>query len=403
MKRVMIALLVLFAVNGAYAHNSDQHPDDSIVASEVDLSSESDVRAFLEHFTAHWKEEIIVERFHGPLLEIRTAIRTEGSEWKSDDVYIVRMNAEGTNISLHPYHFLAQGGYIDDEAGVGQGITMEALDNYDEAQCRSYTYDGEDRVACAIQIPSYRNTRQLFMAGMLHDFEDVKFDKLECDDFVPGTTAADVVDEQTLQDFVRDAAFYYVHLFRNEGGAGILRSYPCQRRPPWRHESIYLFRSSVEGRVIFHGVSPIYENRIWDRIEDKAGNNVTAMLREAASSLGPLEGTFVEYYWDDPADPNDDVDTDLCTEGALTCSPGTSFKRTYLVMIPGEVSGTSGDYYIAAGIYPDKEEAEEGGDGGCSIASGKTNWPNVLINLVFLFFVVVWILVKSRVGKSFSP
>ena len=73
------------------------------------------------------------------------ALREEGGDWKDDTTYVIRLNAEGDSVALHPYHPLAQGGFIDDEQGVGQRLVNEAKENSDEIRCAPYIFDGVDR------------------------------------------------------------------------------------------------------------------------------------------------------------------------------------------------------------------------------------------------------------------
>ncbi len=380
-----ITVIILIA-NEVKAHELDNHPADSIVASQVDQNNEEQVRALLEHLSAHWTGMVVDEGYTvDSLLAFRTILRMKAGPWASDDLYVIRLNSTESDITIHPYHPAGQSGRLDDPAGIGQSLADKATANPGEIQCSPYALDGEQRVACAISNPfSGRGmpTIGTFMAGFHHTFEDINFDHIVCPEANPKVTAADVVDDETLEDFVREATSYFLPILLS-GDALVNRI--CLRRFPWIDGPIYLFRSAVDsGQVIFHGISPELENNSFADLRDQAGTLIASLLREEARSQSPLEGGFVEYYWDDPTTPDDDLDVtdpEVCPTGPKTCATGTSLKRTFIISIPKELSGLGDDMFMAAGRY-----IEEESEGGCSLTrDGKK--PSPLSYLIALLFI----------------
>ena len=168
----------------------------------------------------------------------------------------------------------------------------------------------------------------------------------------PSITAAQVVDRATLKQFVDEAVIFSQNLFRTGGISAISRLRVSFRDPsgPWRSGPTYLFSMDETGYTHFHGAFP-------DRFENLSPRNT---LREVLPSGEPgdlilpkiikaaqsnPDGAFVEYYFDNPADPNDDFNT-----------LKVSYVRLETVQIPG-VGETR--FIIGAGIYGDEGVVSE--------------------------------------------
>ena len=65
----------------------------------------------------------------------------------------------------------------------------------------NYVLNGSQRVSCAVEFyhPVFREKptkfKEILIAGLHHDFEDVSFAKATCPYYVPGITASEVVNE----------------------------------------------------------------------------------------------------------------------------------------------------------------------------------------------------------------
>ena len=128
----------------------------------------------------------------------------------------------------------------------------------------------------------------------------------------PAITASEVVDRETLKGFVTEAGQYLLELGRSGGRNAIWQAKDAMRNPngPWRQGSVYLYVLDITSNLImFHGAFPNqYEflplaTTVRDAV---TGELIIPQLIEAAKS-NP-EGSFVEYYFDDPNDDTDSAD-----------------------------------------------------------------------------------------------
>ncbi len=128
----------------------------------------------------------------------------------------------------------------------------------------------------------------------------------------PTTTAEDVVDRETLKDFVTQAGNYVIELQKSGDIAASSRARIAMRDPngPWRHGSVYLYILDRTSNVIFfHGAFPDrFELRpLLPTVRDVVTGELVLPQVLAAASSSP-EGGFLEYYWDDPTDDTDSAD-----------------------------------------------------------------------------------------------
>ena len=141
-------------------------------------------------------------------------------------------------------------------------------------------------------------------------------------------TAADVVDRESLKEFVLSAAQY--------GGQSTTAA-ECERvmqefraDEAWMQGSIYLFVLAPDGTVLLHAGNQDLEGRNLIDLEDSNGVESTRELIAAAAE----GGGFVEYLFDDPAIEGDEE----------TGSPKVSY------VIPW--STPHGDVILGSGFYP---------------------------------------------------
>ena len=107
-----------------------------------------------------------------------------------------------------------------------------------------------------------------------------------------------MVDDKTLKDFVDEFGEYFLNLVHRSGVQRALATKNCERVLPWKHGSVYLFRMVGE-QVAFNGNTPELEERNLN-VKDIEGTDVGKKILEAVENLPDGEGTYVNYYWDDP-------------------------------------------------------------------------------------------------------
>ncbi len=160
---------------------------------------------------------------------------------------------------------------------------------------------------------------------------------------IPDVTARDVVDRQTLKQFVNGAIAEVAEIYLEEDIIGQAKIRRVLRDPngPWRHGSVYLFLMDDTGYVTVHGAFPDkYEyQRPTDTLRDAVtGKLILPQIIEAAKSSP--EGGFVEYYFDDPNDDTDSADI-----------PKVTFARAYEFEADFAGRLVKFERIVGAGIY----------------------------------------------------
>ena len=179
----------------------------------------------------------------------------------------------------------------------------------------------------------------------------------------PEVRADEVVDRASLKTFVNEATDYVLSTFRTQGRAAFNQVKSVLRDPngPWRHGPVYLFIMEPTGYTIFHGAFPdrFEFRRPTDTLRDQVTNRLILpqIIRTARSNE---DGGFVEYYFDNPDDPNDDFNT-----LKVTYARQHVFRRTL-------ADGSTFEYPLifGAGIYGDPSTVAEDV---CPRPAGLTN------------------------------
>lgn len=162
----------------------------------------------------------------------------------------------------------------------------------------------------------------------------------------PGTTAKDVVNRETLKQFVTEALRFLGEALRGaettaESRAAFAKARLALRDPngPWRHGSVYLYLlDRTSNIIVVHGAFPDrYELRpLVPTVRDVVtGKFVLLQVLEAASSSP--EGGFVEYYFDDPTDDSDSADI-----------PKLGYAREFTI---AGLSARPQTFIIGSGVY----------------------------------------------------
>ena len=142
-------------------------------------------------------------------------------------------------------------------------------------------------------------------------------------------TAADVVDRETLRDFVHAAVAYAEQATTVAEYLGLLQEFRVEGR--WRHGSIYVFVLLPDGTLLFHGANPDLDGQNIYESEDSNGVKYTQELLAAAVD----GGGYVEYLFDNPAIEGDEE----------SGSPKVSY------VVPFSAFGQ--DAVVGSGFYPE--------------------------------------------------
>ena len=162
---------------------------------------------------------------------------------------------------------------------------------------------------------------------------------------LPEVSAADVVDRESLRQFVSGSAEWMLELLnlvgfsRTSEWKSVLR----EEGGHFRSGPVYLFIFTPETYVIFHGANPWREGRIGTDIVDINGTPFVEQIVAAARG----GGGFVEYFWDDPSIEGDED----------TGSPKVSYALSFTTGGSDELFPNQ-EFIIGAGFYRNFSTAE---------------------------------------------
>lgn len=141
------------------------------------------------------------------------------------------------------------------------------------------------------------------------------------------TTASQVIDKQTLKNFVLDARN---HLERNYNQA--IEDFR-DKDGPWRHDEVYLMIFDDTGKSHFHAGIPQLENQRVGLVDLRTGLVIVDQLITEGLKSG---GGYMEYHFDDPSTSE--------KEDARKVTYVTTFNR----------SDYGPTLFIGSGFFPDK-------------------------------------------------
>lgn len=327
---------------------------DAVVGADGKINEDS-LKAFVTWATA--VSAAITETEAGNAL--RAAIYDTTGDYRSgDNIYLVYFTDYEGTIVFHPGNrnteSLAALEVTDDE---GNEVVKKMLAaGTDEAVRVEYCWndpnDDSDNAPGATCKPSYAMryfaptiSRDLVVVGGY--YQDLSALTTPLPNIsLPDVTAADVVDRETLKQFVEGAAQWSVQLFNELGFAAVLH-WKIEFRKDVKDGGSFkdgltlLYSITPDGYVIFHALDAWREGRIVINNPDARGD--TTFVRRIIQA-GQSGGGFVDYYWDNPDDPNDDQ------EGTL--------RTTYAVSITPE--GIQGEFILAGSFFPSLATSVEG-------------------------------------------
>ena len=240
--------------------------------------------------------------------------RDEG-DWKHGNIFLMLMLLDGT-VLFHAGDVTASGKSLFElEDDTGKTVVRDLIETGRLGGGHvDYTWDDpnddEDdpaKVAYATSFFGNNYGNQVILVGGFYmdvsQIEPPEYDPSLIPE--PDVTAAEVMDRETLQQFVIGAMRGYIGALQEHGTDRyneILNVFRIEDGH-WRHGSIYLFILNDQGYVIFHGADRTQEARNQSHLEDINGVRfVQEFIRVAKAG-----GGFVEYQYDDPSVPGDEV------------------------------------------------------------------------------------------------
>ena len=432
-----LGLVFSFSIQAFASHDGSM----SITAGDVNHSNEEDVKEFPNHVVAYYNEQLRVddtiqdptERSLETLKKLTIflrEVRQEG-DYNDGEIYMILMGNDlvrnhAKHSELIAYEFDRNSNssvtatlkeLIDDESPVGESV------------CISYN---EGKFACARKLPARGGGVVTLIVGLHHELNDSPFKLPDCPGFELGTPAEEVYKDQTndgkleayVNGVIRTVKQEMARVWTESGAAEIEnleqrraqifgefhRKLACFREKDFKHENIYIFVMEANPQtstVLVNGNDFDLNGANLDLNDYKSPGepNIATRFNQAlGGGIPPVgESAYVNYYWDDPVNNNDNV------EGFLERKevPGTSCKRSYIKV--ANIMEFSGDktvvpYIFGSGTYQKDEVCQpESDDGGCALVSaGQDNLKTAGLNM-FLLAAVLFLAVsrKSSLGKKF--
>ncbi len=394
--------------------------DTGRVAEKVDPTDQMEVGEFLDK-VVHDYEEVYNANFDPDNLDVlirevtlyNRAVRQEG-DYKHGEVYSLSINNRNivTNHAGYPdlfgYRFVSDASGSDVSGTINSLIEGAANEMPGENHCE--TYGQAERAACARKVLDNLGGHITFIAGLHHDGDDTAFSEPECTGFTLETSAEYVHEDPTdgnLEAYVKEvievAQKQFQNAFLAAVGAGgdqnqirlntltnLSDQSACYRIGDLRHENIYTFimeaKSDPEepATVLINGNNFDLNGSNLDLNDDRLSGeqNIAKLFSQELGNVEIGSSAYVNYHWDDPANPDDNVANFLENKKV----PGTSCKRSYIEVasITAMVTNLPPQLYIfGSGTYPgdDACEVEEDDDGGCAIAGAANTYKGALLNL----------------------
>lgn len=278
------------------------------------------------------------------------AVRTEGSDYNVGNMYLILMTPDG-QVFIHGEDPNLDGKnvleVVDDNGtkvvqqllaagAAGGGFVEWCWDDPadpNDPRCKdSYAIQYHSRVAGADLVVVGGYYQDLSAAGQ--PLPPVP---------LPEVTAADVVDRESLQQFVHGSLDWLLELVGLVGfqRATEWKALMREEGGPFKSGPIYLFVFTPEGYVIFHGADPWREGRtVLDNTDFRGRPFVREVIAVAQGG-----GGFVEYFWDDPTVQGDED----------TGTPKVSYAVSYKSDLP-VYQGV--EFIVGAGFYRNFSTAE---------------------------------------------
>ncbi len=283
--------------------------------------------------------------------QILEAFRVEGSDWNVGNMYLI-LFAETGHVFIHGEDPNIDGKFagdvIDDNGTmiVQEILAAGAQDGGDFVEwCWDDPHDQTDtrcKDAYALKYRSQIVGRDFVVVGGY--YQDLSHAGSTLPDVpLPEVSAADVVDRETLRQFVHGSVDWLRELVELVGfeRANEWKAVLREDGGHFRSGPIYLFFFTADGYVIFHGADAWREGRFAEQTVDINGTRFVELIIAAARA----GGGFVEYFWDDPTVEGDED----------TGSP----KVSYALSFTSNVDAYAGqEFIIGAGFYRNFSTAE---------------------------------------------
>ncbi len=285
----------------------------------------------------------------------------DSTDYHSGEIYLMLLRSDGgLGEGLIVFHGknpqLNSTPILNQEDGEGKEVIKEMLKaTEDEAMEVEYCkYEDPDNPSDCTKMSSFAMRYSpptilgvdfVVVGGYSQDLSNLCMPRTDIE--YPETSADEVIDRETLKSFVNGATDWIQDIYEKEGFI-FASQLACQFRIDaeegghFKDGSIYLYVMTEQGYLFFHSLDPFREGRQVYNNTDLRGNVFIPDLVEKAK----MGGGFVDYYWNNQDDPNDDE------EGTLRTAYANAFN------VPGFFQGDP-DLIIAGAFFPSVSTAVE--------------------------------------------
>ena len=475
-----LGLVFLFSIVASGSHGDGT----GITAAEVEPTSQSDMENFVQHIADYYNG--IRDRFdpvtqRAELIRELTIfardIRRESGDYRHGEVYAIGVT-DNLVITNHARYPELIGYKVDTDAGTPLADTFKALLGNSAIGTKNCENYGQNKVACAAKVESDFTVDVTNIAGLHHEIDldnlDAAFVPPDCTGLTIETTAEEVFNDPSdanLEAYVkdvieavqRDTAKITVEEIGKLADLDDLASLAklldpavlteildntttriqerlfCFGSGDFKHENIYVFvmGADLENSTVLVNGNNFDLNGANLELEDdllSGEQNIARLFDNALGGGADGNNTYVDYHWDDPTDPDDNVPNFFEDRKV----PGTSPKRSYievanlngqlfeaiadassaldLAAITGFLATSTSPafapqlYIFGSGTYPEQDDmmddmtdeddivdeiVDAASDGGCTIAGTSNTSQGTLLNL-FLIAAVLFSVVFLR-------
>lgn len=444
-----IAVVFSFGIEASahdYERSDKQHiykhsQDVNILAKDVNVASEDDVKKFVRHIAKHI--DLIANDNNIDRLKEITIFYKEtrrAGPLNDGDIYFISVTPRAAiaNHGKHPGLYSHRYKVSTDplKTLLGDDVPEEFSDTVDPV-CAEYSYDGKQRIACAIGQDTPNGFR-IAIAGFHHaEKNDALITPPDCKNFTLDVTAEDVeneTDPEKKKDLLKQYVDGFASVFGKEMetiqlqlfaedrtlatdlrrfgvelNARMIETAACSRSKDFYHGSVYPFIMDPKSGTSYLngldfdliGLSAALTDP--DPIQCDGDNILTAFQNAITNGSGNVPADlaignngFVKYHWDNPTVDGDEVE-DYLERGVV---PGRSVKESYIKVVnatPKLFTDRGAPPFLVifgSGIYldeADKENCEsaDDDDGGCAIAGTGGTLQSALLNLFLIASVLL--------------
>ena len=378
--RIFIGIVFFVIFLGAGVQSSDSHSlqaqvpkvTASAVVGEDGTVNEDSLKAFVTWATSVFEGLGSFEE----RVRLLGEIYREGSDYNSGNIYVILLAVDtpgGNNDGRIVYYGkdpnLNGLSALDVQDDAGNEVVKELLKAKKDEEpirveyCWNDPTDDSDNTPDTICKSSYA---MRYSAPLVADrdfvvvggyYQDLSFLNVTLPEDLeyPDVSASDVKDRETLKQFVEGTLEWILQLFETSRNAA------TQMRVEFRKDAkdggffkdglVYLYSITTEGYVVFHGLDAWREGRTVINNPDLRGDS-TFVQRIIDTALDG--GGFIDYYWDNPDDPNDDPDPNILPFDPNAGTLRTAYAQSF------EIEGVEGKRIIAGAFFPSVATSVEG-------------------------------------------